>query len=470
MPSFPDERHSDRGGVTNGSATVWMLALMGISIIAYAASDDSFLGGPPGFGRMQQALAGLGVGMLVLTRSKPHWRIRVLLAAASMAVSSAAMEIALRPHWVPRLFVPFRLDDDLLCERIPGRRAIHRLDPANGSREVDHSTNRDGFRGEPLRPHGATFRVAVFGDSFIEAIYTPLAESFCERLETEIAHGTDRECEVVNCGVAGYGPDQSFLRMRKELGKLRPDLVVFSIFTGNDFGDLERNKIFDVGEDGRLIRRYPVLAEEERAKIGVGYREAVILRLLRRLLGRGATPALLPPTDNHDGGSSVLAHYIANAASEHADYYASTVVRNLSVDLFNADCALTPEVSSARHRRELMAGVLREVRFELAGSGIPVVVLIIPYVLDVCPRSGYQVDLSSYPAYRPENLRDAVVDICRDAMLDACDLFSAFRQRECDELFLRGWDDHWSAAGQALGARVLADQLRDRGLLPIRVH
>jgi hypothetical protein len=112
-----------------------------------------------------------------------------------------------------------------------------------------------------------------------------------------------------------------------------------------------------------------------------------------------------------------------------------------------------------------MLGVLLDVRKELSRLGIPGVCLIIPYVIDVCPRAEYWVDPERYPAYRPENLRDAALQACGRAELEACDLFDAFCREDCRELFLRGWDDHWSSIGQALGARVLASHLHQRGFL-----
>lgn len=455
-------RRADRGG----RASIYGLALLGGALLAYAISDDSFLGGPPGFGRVQQALAVAGAGSFTALLLPGRWRMRILLAAVSALLASAAMEVLLRPYWVPRLFVPFRFDEELLCARVPGRKAIHELDAANDHRAIDHSINDAGYRGEPLLSQGSAYRVAVFGDSFIDAFYTPLEESFCERLEDEIAERIGRACEVVNCGVAGYGPDQSLLRLRRELAALRPDLVVFSVFTGNDFGDLERNKLFELDAQGALVRRRAELAPAERARLSIGTRESVILRLLRKRSPRGTDPALLPRTDPGDGGRAMLAHYLANAEAEHADYSASSIVQNINVDLFNADCALTPDAPSARHRRALLTAILREVNAELARAAIPGIVLVIPYVLDVCPRSEYRVEPAEHPAYRPENLRDAALEACRQAELEACDLFESFRVEGCREFFLRGWDDHWSSAGQALGARVLAERLRQLELLP----
>ena len=38
------------------------------------------------------------------------------------------------------------------------------------------------------------------------------------------------------------------------------DLVVFAVYSGNDYGDPIRNKLFRIGADGRLERRHPTIA------------------------------------------------------------------------------------------------------------------------------------------------------------------------------------------------------------------
>src|SRR6185295_4536691 len=72
------------------------------------------------------------------------------------------------------------------------------------------------------------------------------------------------DVETVNAGVVGYGPDQACLRMEAELSRLRPDLVVVAVLAENDYGDLVRNRLFELGPRGELVRRHVVLAPEMR--------------------------------------------------------------------------------------------------------------------------------------------------------------------------------------------------------------
>ena len=99
--------------------------------------------------------------------------------------------------------------------------------------------NRYGFRhGEraPAKPPG-TWRVAVLGDSFIEAFQVPDEQTFCAQLERRLqdcAFLADRRVEVLNFGVSGYGTAQELLMLRHYVWQYEPDLVVLAVFPGND--------------------------------------------------------------------------------------------------------------------------------------------------------------------------------------------------------------------------------------------
>src|SRR5579871_5188433 len=95
----------------------------------------------------------------------------------------------------------------------------------------------------------------VYGDSFIAAEGTPLQQTFVNQLERMLA------VHVISAGVPGYGPDQASLVMEDEIGSIKPSLIVFAIYSGNDFGDLVRNKIFNLDQHGQLNQNHPALDE-----------------------------------------------------------------------------------------------------------------------------------------------------------------------------------------------------------------
>lgn len=41
--------------------------------------------------------------------------------------------------------------------------------------------------------------------------------------------------------------------MEDQIGPLKPDLVIFAIYGGNDFGDLMRNKLYQLDQNQQLV-------------------------------------------------------------------------------------------------------------------------------------------------------------------------------------------------------------------------
>jgi hypothetical protein len=107
--------------------------------------------------------------------------------------------------------------------------------------------NRWGYRGDdwtvPIRPKN-TLRIAVLGDSFVEAQQVARQDTACEVVQRElarmlpaIARGRFRDVkqvEVMNFGVDGYGTAQEFYTLVEDVWQFAPDIVVLAFFPGND--------------------------------------------------------------------------------------------------------------------------------------------------------------------------------------------------------------------------------------------
>lgn len=87
------------------------------------------------------------------------------------------------------------------------------------------------------KPAGVV-RVAVLGDSCVEALQVPREQTFWELLEKELAascpavHG--RTVEALDFGVSGYGTAQELLTLKDHVWRYQPDLVLLAFYTGND--------------------------------------------------------------------------------------------------------------------------------------------------------------------------------------------------------------------------------------------
>lgn len=100
--------------------------------------------------------------------------------------------------------------------------------------------NRDGFRDEnhPVVKPPGVYRIAVLGDSYVEAPQVAESDRFTEQLETECNRAglaKERRVEVLNFGVSSYGTFQELQTLKDVVWQYQPDLVVLCLLTGNDF-------------------------------------------------------------------------------------------------------------------------------------------------------------------------------------------------------------------------------------------
>ena len=105
--------------------------------------------------------------------------------------------------------------------------------------------NSDGLRDREharTKPAG-TLRIALLGDSFVEAMHLPMEQTFWSLLERKLQECDafpGKQVEVINFGVSGYGTGQELLTLREKVWDYSPDLVVLAFTTHNDIYDNSR--------------------------------------------------------------------------------------------------------------------------------------------------------------------------------------------------------------------------------------
>jgi len=101
--------------------------------------------------------------------------------------------------------------------------------------KVSYNSNgwRDKDKQHSLNDTTDTFRIAVLGDSFMEAYSVELQNSFARQLEDSMRQ-MGINTEVYNFGVGGYGTLQEFLVYQEVARRYNPDLVLLGMYLGND--------------------------------------------------------------------------------------------------------------------------------------------------------------------------------------------------------------------------------------------
>ena len=109
-----------------------------------------------------------------------------------------------------------------------------------------------------------TIRIAVIGDSFVEALQVPLNETFHkiaeDKLNTEFGNKS-ANFEVLSFGVSNFGTVQEYILLKEKVLKYNPDVVVLMIFPGNDVAgnsdEIDPNTArpyFETTESGELVK------------------------------------------------------------------------------------------------------------------------------------------------------------------------------------------------------------------------
>ncbi|MAG30568.1 MAG: hypothetical protein CL908_06695 [Deltaproteobacteria bacterium] len=461
---------SERDDPRLGKVVRRVSAGVGSLLFLWALSDDPLIGGGPGFGFTQALVLGIGVLLAASGFASLAWNARALALVLSMGFVVVVGEVAVRVLYSSRYERPYELDEKVLYRLVPGTLREYRREPINGGDRILYQVNEDGYRGEELaaQPYA---RIVVYGDSFIQAEFSALENTFSERLEYHVSQRLGFDVEVVNAGVAGFGPDQALRKMERELPALEPDLVVVAVFAGNDFGDPIRNKLFRVDGSGTLKETAFTIEPEERRVMEVGRRELILKRVLRE-----AVYALADRLGLHSTQSSEvdemdprerLDFFREQHLREYEEYIVrgDDVVRELAWDSYDADVSLTPKSDAARYKARLMDAVLGQMQVLTSSLSIPMVLLPIPHPIDVGGHDTGTVDSEKYPEYESRGLVRILEEIAARRSIPVVDLFTPFSEQGSETVYFRGFDDHWNDHGQDFAGELVADFLIRRNLL-----
>lgn len=391
-----------------------------------------------------------------MSRRIASFALNVAMVAASLLATAVALEIGLRLAGFS--YVAFYRPDDRLGLRLRPN-AEGRFDSEGGA---DVRINSAGFRDRErieAKPSDL-YRIAVLGDSYIEALQVDSEQGFTAQLERRLnecgAFGGQR-VEVLNFGVSSYGTAQQLLTFREHASRYAPDLVIAAVFTGNDIRNnspkLEPDKMrpFFLIDGGKLVedRSFAQSAEYRRRTNALrGLLDR--LRVLRIVQGAYYVKDRLPaPRAAPAGGQADAVAFEAGIDNAVYGEPATTAWR----DAWNVTEALLAQLD-------------REVR--AAGARLFVVTLSsgIQVHPDPAARRQFEASVSgrdlSYPDRRIESAASRIG-------VDSIVLAPEMRERaERDKVYFHGFANtrlgtgHWNAAGHRAAAELVAMRLCGR--------
>jgi len=359
----------------------------------------------------------------------------------------------------------YQFNADYLVSLKPNVRKTF-LSPDRGEEgTVEWGTNSAGFRGDELQADPQV-RVIVYGDSNVQARFSKTENTFASKLGDYLQQAGIADAEVVNAGVIGFGPDQSLIRFEKEASTYHPDLVIFHIYADNDFGDIVRNRLFDVDPNGDIIKTVheravdPELTPRPISNLLI---VRAVQRVLRSLRGSEEIPG---KDETYDG--------FKEATEEEYLLYKELQPQKYShfADHYDTDIALDPDAESSEAKIRLMEAIVKKAKAVATARGIGFLVLIQPSVVDMTEHNyllNYEYLQKKSPKYRRSNQTDAVKSICIRQGVHFVNLFDVFMRSNPESLFFKNpMDDHWNDRGQDVAARETAAFINNQRLLASR--
>lgn len=372
--------------------------------------------------------------------------------AASVLVALAGFEVFLRlsDYSAPVWYQP---DPHLGWTLRPGVRGLF---SAEGRAHV--SVNSAGFRDREHaldKPEG-TYRIAVLGDSYSEAMQVPMHSAYWAQLPARLAACSfqrAREIEVLNFGVAGFGTAQQLLVLESVALRYRPDLVLLQFTNGNDVRNnsfaLEAEKqrpFFTLDAAGRLRVDSSFAYSEAHQR-----RSSLSSTLLRKLADRSRVVQLLRAVAQ----APLLSR--AHAAADGAEAGLETAVLAAPRSALWEDAWRITEALIAR-MRELAAR-----------NGAGMLLVTVPYAVQVHPeravRESLQAKLGVPDLFYPDRRLAAFAGRQGIAVLTLAP--EMLKLAEAKRVALHGFENaqpgfgHWNEQGHAVAAALIARKLCD---------
>jgi hypothetical protein len=375
----------------------------------------------------------------------PSLRSNLLLAAAGLIASLLLCELLLRLLGVS--YPVFVWTDPVRgVGHVPGAKSQKQY---KGRPLVE--INSDGWRGPDIalgRSPG-TIRVALLGDSFIEAFEVPFEKTVGEVLGRRLSTLLGTPVEVLNFGHGGYGTTQELLTLQHEVWKYSPDLILLGMTLGNDISDNYR-PLKQSDYVPYHVFRDTTLQLDSSFLQSRGYQSRALWT--RNLLGLVQHSRLVQVLNR--------ARYVRRHAKHQRRNVAQGPVHEVGLD---DQVNLPPTTPEWHEAWRVTEGVLRLMRDEARRNETPLAVVTLTRGMQVTPRreerKKYLDELGGKDLYYPERRVAAFGDREGIPVLNLAPAMA--KQAEERQVFFHADQDsvgigHWNEEGHQAAAELTA--------------
>lgn len=330
---------------------------------------------------------------------------------------------------------------------IAGRRGVWRAE----NQVIPITINRFGYRGwdYPKEKSANVFRVAILGDSYIEALQVKEEAMVGRVLENVLNEkGNAVRHEVLSFGVSGYGTAQEYLILLNEVKNFQPDMVILAFTSGNDV----RNNSYVL--EGSRKRPYFTLKGDALEHQFPDIRRSSVRKLhyffLRRLQAY---------------------HFVATRVDRILTSYGKSSQENdIPVDYFIYSCDYDRNWLEAWGATKIIIQKIQEYTERMGAKFI--LVNLTSYIQEHGEKGLLEAE-HRYPAMggkcwdlqKPNKILES---FSRDNNILYLDLLPSFIQdylKNKQEMHLLQ-DGHWNEMGHHRGGELIAEFLRSKNLVP----
>ena len=329
---------------------------------------------------------------------------------------------------------------------------------------------RDASRSYEKPPN--SFRIAVLGNSWTEALQVPLDKTYCSLLErklTGLRCFVGKSVEVLNFGVSGYSTAQELLLLRQEVWKYHPNLVIVAFYSARDVannvrqlnnaGDPDQSPYFVYRGDRLALddsfRNLPAV-QERQIKLqrlrGMVNEHVLVLQAVNTLVRYGRTRmamAAVPERGRKTGADSL----------EHAIYAPPTL----------------PALQEGWHVTE---GLLVAMRDEARAHGAELRIVTLANRPQVIPDPKKRLEFVHALGVADLSYADERINaLGKREGITVINLAPALSEyAETHRVFLNGFDEsnlgegHWNVTGHQVAAEAIADNLCGTATISARLE
>ena len=319
------------------------------------------------------------------------------------------------------------------------------------NRENDHPItgrmNNYGWRDDEwtLEKPENTYRVAVLGDSFVEAFQVELERTFLALAEKELNRTSERAFELMTFGRSGFTQSEELIVLKQDVLRFKPDMVMLFFFPGNDIAEVSKETA------PNKSRPFFTVSDEEQLVLDTSFSSTSEYEMRSRINYIKQRSALVSLISNRYNV------YRLNRRVDEGEEGGESP-QPASITGFHSLCTSSPDESYSRSY-ELNKILIREIADICMSEGIEFLIVVVDTdaYLPVVEERYREIDSTFDPYFFEDDLRSYSEEL-GVGFIGLQSIFRKDYETHGKELH---WG-HWNYGGHELVARSLVEALEAR--------